>query len=406
MGWPLKTTERELVDAFTDYIKNNSNILPKYNILIWGASVRGTVLGMLLEKHGYAQFGYIDNDERKWGENINGHVIVSPENVKRFISDYYILIPIEYGDEIKLQLENWGLIEELNFVILKAKINENFASEFFRIYQNKRLVLGESFLNETVLAEKHPKSIKERIWEEFGKEETKILSMNCMGMQSFYHVLRLQIKLGYKPEKLWLFVSYETLTEFHHLLSRTQHVGALELIQEKGNINDVDFMEYIQIAKKRAANYRIELQYSPQRTTNDKEMNMEEIQKSYLRINLLHNINLKSEEVQYLKKILETSAKEGIMPYIILTPVNYELARKYCGKEFDNIYNSNNLKLKKFIVNLGAIYFNMGTLLTAKNFIAVETINDGIYGEGQKKVIQYLNKIENKGKSLENMEVT
>lgn len=394
MSWPLKTAERELINAFIDYIENNSCKLKKVNVLIWGASVRGTLLGILLEKYGYAQFQYSDNDERKWGESINGHIIVNPENVRKHISDYYILVPIEYGNEIKKQLESWGLIEEQNFTILQARINEKFAEEFFRKYKNKRLVLGESFLNEIVLDEISPRSIKERIWEEFGKEETKILSMNCMGMQSFYHILRLQVKLGYSPEELWLFTSYETLTEFHHLLSRTQHAGVLELIQEQGNISDDKFIEYINIAQKRAANYNIELEYSPQRTTIGKEMNLEEIRKSYLKLNLLYDLALSSEEVKYLKKILSIAENEGIAVRVILTPINYELARKYYGREFDEIFSRNTLRLKKFVTGFRAEFYNMSTILTEEDFVASETINDGIYDEGQKKVVKYLKRME------------
>lgn len=394
MGWPLKTAERELVEAFAGYIENNSDILMKKDILIWGASVRGTILGILLQKYGYSQFQYVDNDERKWGENINGHDIVSPESIRNLVSDYYVLVPIEYGNEIKEQLQDWGLAEEENFSILRAEINEKYANEFFRKYKNKRLILGESFLNETVLEEKKSKSIKERIWEEFGKEETKILSMNCMGMQSFYYILQLQIKFGHKPEELWLFASYETLTEFHHLLSRTQHAGVLKLIQEQGNINDSEFIEYIKLAQERAADYKLEYTYSPQRTTDGKIMDMDNIRKSYLKLNLLYDLNLNSEEAKYLKKILIVSQNEGIEMSVILAPINYELAREYYGREFNNVYYKNNLKLEKFVADFEAKFINMSALLPAKDFVVCETINDGLYKGGQERVIQYLKEME------------
>lgn len=393
MGWPLKTAEKELIKTFIDYITNNYSTLIKENILIWGASVRGTLLGILLEKYGCIQFRYVDNDERKWGENINGHVIVCPLNIKENISDYYILVPIEYGNEIKKQLESWGLVEKKNFTILQAKINEKYVEEFFREYKNKRLILGESFLNETILDERCPRSIKERIWKEFGKEETKILSMNCMGMQSFYHILRLQMKMGYKPETLWLFTSYETLTEFHHMLSRTQHAGVLELIQKQGNIKDKDFLQYINIAQERAKDYSIEFEYSPQRTTRGQPMNMEEIRKSYLKLNLMYDLSLDSEETKYMGKILKLAKKEGVIVSVILTPVNYELAKVYYGREFEDVFFKNTLRLKDFVGDLHTKFYDMSTLLRSTDYIASETINDGIYEAGQKKVIKYLKRL-------------
>lgn len=389
MEWPLRTAERELVDACTYYIENN-NVLGEHKILIWGASVRGTVLGILLEKYGYSEFQYVDNDKRKWGENINGHIIVSPESVKKKISEFFVIVPIEYGDEIRIQLEEWGLVEEKNFKILQAKINDKYVEEFFRKYTNKRLVLGETFLNEIVFDEKKAISIKERIWETFGKENTKVLSLNCMGMQSYYHMLRLQINLGYKPEELWLFISYETLTEFHHILSRTQHVGVLNAIQSQSNIEDEEFFEYIKVAKERATNFSIELQYSPQRTTNNNIMNMEEIRKAYMQLNLLYEIKMNSEEINYLIKILQITQLEKIDTYCIMTPINYELARKYYDTEFEKYYNDNNAKLRMLVTSAQAKFYDMGMLLSEKNFVALETINDGIYGVGQEKVIQFL----------------
>lgn len=65
MGWRLKTAEKELVASFKSFISDYGQLFVTKRLFIWGASVRGTLLGILLDKAGWNQFAYIDNDPRK-----------------------------------------------------------------------------------------------------------------------------------------------------------------------------------------------------------------------------------------------------------------------------------------------------------------------------------------------------
>ncbi len=381
MEWHLKTSEKELIDSFTKFISENRICFAGKQLHIWGASVRGTLLGMLLEKDGWNTFSYIDNDKRKWGKCIHGHIIISPEQVKDN-PDIYVIVPIEYGEEIREQLEDWGLQIHKSFSILQPGINEKFAEEFFRKYENKYLVFGETFLNEIIIEEKNAKNLKEILWQTFGKEQMKILSMNCMGIETFYHILKLQEKLFRAPEEVWLFLNYETLTEHHHLLSRTQHVDALRLIQLQGDKYSREFGLYIQKAEDRAKNYQIELKYSPQRVSVDDKEARIQAQKDYLRQNMMYELDLHWEEGRYLRKLLQFAKEKHISVTGILVPANVSLANRYWGDAFTDIYAENTQKLQDLFTESNAHFLDLGKLLPEKYFCAEVTVNDAVYRQG------------------------
>ena len=131
MEWPLKTAQKEILKAFDQFVIENKSFLENKKLLVWGASVRGTLLGMILEKKGLIDFLYIDNDERKWGNHINGHSILNPNEVRNQLQNTFILIPVEYPEEICKQLYSWGLKED-SFAVIKSNIEKSYTEEFFR----------------------------------------------------------------------------------------------------------------------------------------------------------------------------------------------------------------------------------------------------------------------------------
>lgn len=395
MEWPLKTAEKDLVSSFENFIVENKDAFCSKRIFIWGASVRGTLFGILLEKYGIKDFFYLDNDERKWGTNIKEHEVIRPDEAKKNLKNIYIIIPLEYATEVCTQLRNWGLGER-EFATVASDVEKNYTDEFYREYNNDRLILGETFLNETIIDENNAESIKECLWKKYKKENTKILAMNCMGMQGFYHMLRLQILQGKAPKETWVFVNFETLTEYHHILSRTQHPDLLKLIAKTGKIQDKSFERYIEQADKRARNYKIEMQYSPQRTFEGKNVDHEVVQKEYMKMQLLHPLSLETVELVYFKKILELFNRYRITGCIINIPINYQLAEKLYPGKFVKIYEQNRTVLKKMVEDYKCTFWDMGNLLEEKDFAATVTINDAVYQSGRNKIMRYLDDREEK----------
>ncbi len=173
----MNTAEKALIDAFNQFIESVVKKNDQKMLYIWGASVRGTLLGILLEQKGCSKFLYVDNDERKWGSNINGHLILSSNDMRELRNDEYIVIPIEHYAEIRSQLLSWDMEEEIDFYILKSNLYNEFCADFFRWYNGKYLVMGETFLSSVLLDEMPMESMTDELYSVYGKEDMKILSL-------------------------------------------------------------------------------------------------------------------------------------------------------------------------------------------------------------------------------------
>lgn len=391
MSWPINTAQKELIDSFERYIDENEELLREHDILIWGAGVRGIVLGIVLEKRGYKKFRYIDNDERKWGKNINEHEIVGYHYINEDIERVYILIPLESGEEVKRQLELEGLEERVNFEIVYVATNDLYVEEFCRNYEKKILLFSGGFTDILTLNESNSVSLKDKIWGEFGRENIKILSIACAGMCFFYQILRLLAIRGDVPKEVWLLIDFELLTDYHHLLPRAQHAELLNLLLVQLGITDAEFEEYIQLAKRRSVDFKMEYRYSPQRMADEYgRINMEEIQKEFLRQEFLYILNTDSEELIYLKRILEFCNERKIKVRVILQPIDYDKMVEYYDTEFEEVYRINRDKLQKLIGDFGGNYYDMSTTLAGKDFAITEGCYDAIYANGQDKIIRFL----------------
>lgn len=393
MGWLLNTAEKVLIDAFNLFIEEIVKRNTARTIYIWGASVRGTLLGILLEQNGYLDFLYVDNDERKWGTNINGHLIISADKVKEVKGNGYIVVPVEHYAEIRLQLLSWNMVEGTDFYILKSDIYHDFCEEFFRQYNGKYLVFGESFLTCVLLDEEPKRSMTEDLYMAFGRENMKVLSIGCMGMEESYYYLQKQIALDMRPEKVWLFVNFETLSENHYRLPRVQHPNLAEMIQATSDGVEPDLSEYIELGRQRAQNYKLELQYSPRRTYVN-EPDEVEVQEEYTRQQLLNIISLEYEECLYLCKILAICNENVIDVSMIIVPVNYQRATELLGKDFEEVYKRNIDTLSYLGLEYNSKFWDMSELLEKQFFESRVTLQDGIKRGGRKKIIECLKKYE------------
>lgn len=393
MGWLLNTAEKATVDAFNQFIEDVVKKNEGREIYIWGASVRGTLLGMLLEKKGYSDFLFVDNDERKWGTNINKHLIISADELLNMRHDGYVIIPVEHYLEIRTQLLKLNMKEASDFYIIKSNLYYDFCREFFRKYNSKYLVLGETFLLSTLLDEKPMGSMMDDLYLAYGRDNMKILSIGCMGMEESYYYLKKQISLDMCSEKLWIFVNFETLTKHHHILPRVQHPDLAEMIQIKSDHIEPDLSKYIERARERALNYRLELKYSPQRTYVG-EPDEEQVQKDYTRQQLLNQISEEYEECRYLSKILMICNEKKIDVSVIVVPINYQRVIDFFGDNFNNIHKNNINILYHLTSKYRCRFWDLSELLEKQFFETKVTLQDGIRQEGRRKIISCLKEYE------------
>ena len=237
----------------------------------------------------------------------------------------------------------------------------------------------------------------DELYEAFGKENMKILSIGCMGMEESYYYLKKQISLDMLPENLFIFVNFETLTEKHHMLPRVQHPDLIEMIQAGSEDVSPDLSEYIKKAKERSLDYRMELHYSPQRTYLE-EPNSIEVQKEYTRKQLLNKIFVEYKECQYLIQILQTCAENKIDASIIVVPINFQKAFIFFGDDFQKVYKDNINTLYQVALQFKSKFWDMSGLLEKEFFETRVTLMDGVRYKGRSRIVHYLKYLENEDK--------
>jgi len=97
-------------------------------IVIFGASGGAIKVAQTLENINVKFEFFVDNDSNKWGKELEGKQIVSPELLKE--KEYAIVIASDYQEEIEEQLERMGMISNL---VLK----EQFIMEYIKVHMDE-----------------------------------------------------------------------------------------------------------------------------------------------------------------------------------------------------------------------------------------------------------------------------
>lgn len=378
MDYTINIAEEGLIKGYEEFIRNKISLLHSKEIFIWGASVRGTVLGIMLDANGINDFSYVDNDYTKWGQNIGGHLIFPPKEIMS--RDIFVLVAVQYGTEIVQELINMNV---KNYIWLETNTAKEFVDELDRKDRNKNLIFGEGLLENIQIGNKQDKSIKNLIWEMYQKEDNKVLSINCIGMEMIYNLLKILLLRGQLANRVLIFLNHETLTDWHHFLPRVQHVDVLEKI----NCEEVFLKEYISRAKHYSQNYMVEKNYSPQRTY-DKEALREDVEKQYLLMTTLCELGEDFVEVQFLTEIVKYLVSNRRDICIVQMPVNYELGEKIYPTRFSETINRKNLFVKNTIEKSGGRYIDLSYLLEEKYFVTGVTIQDSITYSGKKILLE------------------
>lgn len=381
--WPLKSVHQETVRCFERQLSELKSNLGCKAIYIWGAGVRGTLLGMLLERRGYSRFSYIDGDARKWGMNICNHMIDSVKQLDGLDKkDFIILVPLEYPQSVKDVLEQRGMIEQENFYIITSTEKKSFINEFFKNYNKKILLIGGSIFDQIPIEEADDENLKSAFCRLYGAK-LKPLSINSMSIGGYYFLLRMQLLYGMIPEQLWLFLSWDLLTNYNHLLPRSQHADLFEEINSRINFHDLSFELFIKQAKERAANYKLELKYSPVRAFKGNRPSQEQIHRDYLNKSLLYSVDSHTESYCYLEKIMHLCNEYHIKCILFMIPYNYQLVKYYCGEQALSLVSDNFEKINKLCNLYGVQGEDLGGAVLQKDFETEVTVNDALFKNGR-----------------------
>lgn len=391
--WLVETAQKEMLDYCECFINLHREQIQNNRVYIFGAGVRGTIFARLLEEKGYTQFSFLDNGEEKWGMTVGGHEVLSPAKALDNIDNVYIVISIEYARQIVGQFTRDGLVSEKQFDILQPPICDNYVDEFRRDMKNEWLFLGGTALNEIEINEQNRISLKDMIYRDFGYESTRILAMNCMSMRTLYYILDGLINTGKKPEKLCLFITFESLTPFHHLLPRSQQPELLTKINEVLHRQDEEYREYIQLVEERTRDYSIELKYSPKRVGADSEK--DDILRDYAGKLIFEPMDENGEEIIYLKKIIKLMSDMVKRNYIFILPINYQAGIRLLGEEFRYCYNEKLNSVKRIISDIDSDIgvFDASYTLDERQYEYSGALTDVYTYEGRNKIMEIVHKM-------------
>lgn len=359
---------------------NKDNFMQR-PLFLFGAGVRGRLFGTLLESRNIRKFSFIDNDRQRINQTIGGHVIYSLQEIKK-IKDCFIVITPQNPTEIVKQLELEGKEKTIDYICTSLNKTQLF-KEFRQKKQAEFLFFGETQLNVVPIIDTELKSIRELLAERLGKTHCRILSESAMGMRCFYYLFLMLLIEDRLPEHVVLFVNFEILTSYHHLLARAAHASTLKMILESSFRTCDELEEYIREASEIESNYRMEALYSPERYFDGTQKEKDII---YFRKSIMDSIDESTVEIEYMHKILVLAKKQGIKALVVLLPVNSTEGKEF-EPEFEKIYNRKRDFLKEQVISEDAGFMDLSGLLEKNDFVNQVTINDAIYYNGRKRIV-------------------
>ena len=389
--WVENGVEEGLLRAFRKAIVG----FPKdRRIAIWGASVRGTILGCMLEMMEVYDFDYVDNDISKCGQFIANHRIMGVEDVQIWNrEEHFIVIPIEYGIDIVNQLKQLGYIENRDFVFIKTDIEDKYVEELTKKRDVDTLIFGDSQLVVTTIGETNKECLQTVLESCFNCTKTSFLSIGCLSLGHIYEFTRLsKTYFAQGLKQIYIFLTYEMLSPWHYYLSRTRHTGLLHRIFDVLMVNDDEYEDYMRMADVRASNYLIEKRYSPVRTSNQVDVDGKKTRNDYALLVYGRKISYYDVPLTYLHRILCYCKENDIICRVINYPVNMdELLR--IDPDLRLLVKKNNNKIKNEVESCGGRWTDLSDFLDEEDFVIGATIGCGVRKTGMNKILSRIEEI-------------
>lgn len=386
-AWPVTSVNREDKVCFDKWFEEHKDILKERSVIIWGAGIRGTVFSLFFERKGYTNILFTDNDEGKWGGYINAFEIIPPRKAFTYVTEKrsIFLISTENSDEIEENLSKQGYQISSEFFVIKTHLYDKYIWEFARKYNKNILMLGDCEFSTISLNDTDTSNLAEMLKTCLGEDQCKILAMHGMGLRSHYHVLKAQIENKMCPGILVLMINLDTLTGKQHLLPRSQHEQLLRRVYAYISMQDEEFEEYLGDVHERTKNIQVEFSTEKPRTeTAQREVKA----RNYFKINYLYNLNIETEGMKYLVKILELAGEKHIKAILFVPPVNYEYGENLFGEVFLKKYEDNISKIKKIVEGQGYGLLDLSYILPAVMFAEENTPDETANELGRRRVAE------------------
>lgn len=378
-AWPVTATSKDVYEYFESKVLELELILQQKKIIVFGAGIRGTLLSLILEKNGYNEFYFTDNNRAKWGGGINGHLILPINEVYDDIKNVFVLIAIESCATVERQLEAVGFLAGENYQSLDTTLYDFYIEEFKRKTDGKVLVMGDCGLTHISLLDEKKDNMADLIKRGVGNDSVKVLAMHGMGMCSFYHILKTYVSTNDFPEIMVLMANFDTFTGKQHLLPRSQHVELLERIYDSDVNKQEDFRDYIDEAKKRMNNFQVEI------VGGGGKEDFASRARLYIRYNYMYRLREDNENIVYMEKILQWLNKNDVKIIVYIPPVNYQLTEKIGIVNFKEKYEMNVTTINNILKKYKCTLLDFSYLLSENEFSSVMTADETANYEGRCK---------------------
>ena len=385
-AWPVTSENSVILKQLFSETQRVKEALRGRRIVIFGSGIRGCCLLVILQKQGYDDFIFCDNNPEKQGNLINSYDIVSLETALDYDGGQIFLVSPEDSAGICGQLEKAGLRENDDWLSFSFSAYGNYIAEYLRPVANHVLVLGDCAFTHIALADIITDSLGDMIKARLGDNRCKVLAMHGIGQQANYHIIRSLLENGERPSSLLLLTVMEVLAPKAHLMPRSQHPVLInKLVNTKKN-PETEFAEYARLAEERFNNFQVESFASFDADRGEAS------EKLYMKMNYLFKIREETEGVIYLKKTIKMLNTEGVPVVLYVPPVNYFQGEKFFGLDFKSKYTENFTKLYTFLNNEHLEYSvaDASFLLDIDEFAAPNTIDETSNFEGRSKLIDFL----------------
>ncbi len=387
-SWLVTSIEQTDYIAFCQWYQQNQERLKTHQLVIWGAGIRGTTFSLLLKEREFYNIIFVDTNSQKQGGYIDEFPIISPEELeqRRGKQNTLILVSPENSSEIQAELKAKNYQENKDYFLVESGEYAAYVKEFLRLYSQDTLIMGDCEFSTISMIDVEHSTLQEMLFQRCGLDKTKILAMHGMGLRAEYNIFHAQILQGMKPKRLVIMVNFDTLTGKQHLLPRSQHAELLKQLLSVQENPDQEFIEYVSLTAERSQNLQMEFWGSSKHTKELSEVRT----RNYFKLNYLYNLNIETEGIVYLIRILKEACAEGINVLPFIPPVNYQLGKRLLGDMFCQKYERNVEKVRQVIEAENFHLLDLSYCLDATLFATETTANETSNSKGREKIADLL----------------
>ena len=385
-AWPVTSENSLVLNYLFSETRKIEGALKSKRIIIFGAGIRGCCLLVILQKQGFDNFIFCDNNPEKQGNLINHYDIVSLETSLNYKDRQVFLVSPEDSSGIGMQLDEAGLVKNQDWFSFSFSAYGRYVEEYVRPVQDHLLVMGDCAFTHIALFDEFTDSLGTMIKNKAGAARCKVLDMHGMGQQAYYHIARSLLDRGERPKTFLLLLMIETMAAKVPIMPRTQHPALINALVDASESPRKDFYDYAELAQERFSRFQTEAF-----TSFDSNLNQES-EKLYMNINYLYKFRESSEGVIYLKKTIKMMNDEGIPVVLYVPPVNYFQGERLFGADFKIRYETNFGKLYDMLKKDGLFYeiADASYLLNLEDFAAPNTIDETCNDNGRGKLLKFL----------------